>query len=106
MTALSDQWEQHFFPEGGFPSLGYMVAVGIAVIAGGLLHNRVEWIPIWASMIAALAASIWVYASYFTDGHAERQVPITVQDLVDAAASGKWVKHYETPVASSFQTPE
>jgi hypothetical protein len=106
VTALSDHWEQHFLPEGGFPSLGYMVAVGIAVIAGGLLHKMVKWIPMWASMIAALAVSIWVYARFFTKGHPDWQVPITVQDLVDAATSGKWGKHYAAREVSRFLTLE
>ena len=83
-----------------------MVAVGISVIGGDLLYVKFKWIPMWVSMIALFAPSCWVYARFFTEKHQDTQVPITVQDLGDAATSGKWVKHYDTPVASLFRTLE
>ena len=57
LTALSDQWENHFGYEGLFGSSpGFMV------------------------------------------------VTITVQDLVDAATSGNWVKRYHVPGAELFRS--
>jgi hypothetical protein len=103
LTALGDRWRQHFLPEGGGPSLGWMVVVGAAVIAGGLLHSAAKWIPVWASMIALIAVLCWVYGKFFRE-RGEEKIPTTVQDLVDAATAGTWIKQYEEPPVALFRT--
>jgi len=105
LTALGERWDRHFMPEGGVPSSGCFVAIGAGSIAGALLHEAVKWIPAWVSMIALSAAFCWIYGRFFMDrGFRDGTTPITVQDLVDAAHSGKWVKRYDKPVASLFRT--
>jgi acyl carrier protein len=90
LRTLGEHWHQHFAPEGG-PSLGFVFVVLGTVILGSLLHRVLLQIPGWAWMIALLGALLWVYNKSF----AKPSIPITVQDLVDAAASGKWKLHYE-----------
>ncbi|HWC99823.1 MAG TPA: DUF1493 family protein [Candidatus Sulfopaludibacter sp.] len=100
LSALGDHWHQHFLPEGiGVPPLGCMVMIGVGVVAGGLLHDLFKWIPYWAAMIVLVAifCSIytWIYGKFFGEPQ-DQKIPITVRDLVEAASSGTWVKHYDS----------
>jgi acyl carrier protein len=99
LTALCGHWNQHFASEGclGEPPLGCAVVVVAAAFAGGLLHMAVYRIPAWASIIALIAVFGWICRKFFNYYEPEEKIPITVQDLVDAAASGKWVKQYGGP---------
>lgn len=99
LTALGGHWNQHFTSEGclGGPPLGCVVVVVAAAFAGGLLHMAIERIPAWASIIALIALFGWICRKFFNYYEIEEKTPITIQDLVDAAASGKWVKQYGGP---------
>jgi acyl carrier protein len=99
LTALGGHWNQHFASEGclGGPPLGCVVVVVAAALAGGLLHMAVARIPAWPSIIALIAVFGWMCRKFFNYYEPEEKIPITVQDLVDAAASGKWVKQYGGP---------
>lgn len=99
LNALDVHWDEHFLPEGiGVPFPGCLVMIWGGVVAGGLLHDAFEWIPLWAAMIALIAmfCSIfsWVYGRFFSVVPS-RRIPITVRDLVEAATSGTWVKSYD-----------
>jgi len=94
LTVLYHHWQEHFLPEGGGPSLWFMVVIGAAVVLGDLLHRAFQPIPSWAWMIALIAVSLWVSNKLFTER--VEPSPITVQDLVDAAISGKWDRQYES----------
>jgi hypothetical protein len=103
LTVLYDHWHRHFLPEGlGIPPLWCLIVIGAGVTLGGLVHEAVNRIPAWASTIALTALFWWVfgwvYSKFFSDEPYGNKVPITMQDLVDAATSGQWVKHYEEPV--------
>ena len=103
LDVLGSHWDEHFLPEGGGPSLGCMVVIGVGVVAGGLLHEAFKWIPAWAGMIVLVALFCWIYGKFFGEPQ-EEKIPITVQDLVEAASSGTWIKHYDEPAASLFRT--
>jgi hypothetical protein len=104
LATLHEHWHEHFFPEGfGAPSAGCMVVIGASVIVGGFVHEVVKRIPAWLSMIGAAVLFSWIYGKFFVEQQPGK-TPITVQDLVEAASSGKWVKHYDEPAASLFRT--
>jgi acyl carrier protein len=105
LTTLHNHWHSHFVPEGGGLSPGCTVVIGVGVIAGGVLHAAVEWIPAWAAMIVFVGVLSWVYSKFFND-HKDVTISVTVQDLVDAATLGKWVRQYEEPAPSLFRTLE
>ena len=93
LTALGPNWQRHFLPEGGGPSLGCMVTIGIGVVAGGLLHEAFKRVPAWAAMIVLVPLFCRIYVKLF-DEPEDEMIPITVKDLVDAAIAGTWVKSY------------
>lgn len=86
---LYSRWDQHFGPEGG-PSFGFLVIVVACIIAGFWLRDRLVWLPAWAWGIALIFAVILAYQFWF----AKKMLPITVDDLVEAARSGRWSKSY------------
>jgi hypothetical protein len=108
LTVLGDHWDQHFLPEGvGVSSLGCMVVIGVGVVAGGLLHQAFKWIPDWMAMIVLVALFCWIYGWIYGKLFGEPQnekISITVRDLVEAASSCKWVKHYDESAVSLFRT--
>jgi hypothetical protein len=54
-------------------------------------------------MIAMTASFGWMYYKTFGEPQ-EEKIPITVQDMVDAARAGKWVKVYAQPAAKLFRS--
>lgn len=106
LTALWERWDRHFIPEGlGVPPLGCIVVIVAGVFVGGVVHEAVKWIPVWASMIGLMAAFGWIFVKFFSEPPDDK-LPIKVQDLVDAATSDKWVRQYEEPVSPLFRTLE
>lgn len=103
LSQLGDHWDQHFMPEGGRPSFGCMVVIFVGVMAGGLLHDTFRWIPEWVTIPVLVALLAWFYGKVLGEPPDEK-IPITIQDLVDAANSGRWVKLYTDPTAPSFRT--
>jgi hypothetical protein len=97
LTLLDDHWDQHFSPEFTGTSPGCFIGIFAAVAVGAVLHEFVKRIPAWAWMIAALPVIGWIYTRFFLDRDPDDgKIPITVQDLVDAAGSGKWMRRYES----------
>jgi hypothetical protein len=47
----------------------------------------------WAWMIALLVAYLVVHAKFFSEP--VNSIPITIQDLVDAAISHRWDRQYD-----------
>jgi hypothetical protein len=92
LGGLYEHWHQHFGPEGGGPSLGCVVVIVVAVVASSLLHDAFKRIPIWLSTIVLIGVFGWVYNKFVAE---PQEVSVTVRDLVDAATSGRWVKHYD-----------
>lgn len=92
LTALGKHWDEHFLPEGGLTSLGPLILIGVCVVLGGFVHEVIRWIPVWASTIVLTAISFWVYGRFFSER--DEKKPVTIQDLVDAARSGKWGMTY------------
>jgi hypothetical protein len=93
LEALWHHWDRHFRPEGGGPPLGFVIVIGASVFVGDLLHQAVRRIPVWGWMIVLILAFGWAYSRFFTERRGLN--PITVQDLVDAARTGKWVKEFD-----------
>lgn len=103
LSALGDHWHQHFKPEGGGPSLGFMVVIVVCVVLGGLVHRAFNRIPGWASMIVLILVFGWAYSRFLTNPDHDAMVPVIVGDLLDAAKEGKWVTHYDE-VGLMFRT--
>lgn len=101
LTALFQNWDHHFLPEGSRPGIGCMIAAGAAAILVDLLHRAYPPIPAWAWMIALPIACLFVHAKFFAEP--DDCVPITIQELVDAAISRTWDRHYE-PQATMFRS--
>lgn len=95
LTVLWARWDQHFFSGARGSPPGCMVVIVAAAFAGELVHRAVQWIPMWGAAVALFAAFCWGYFKFIYEPYDSR-LPITVQDLVEAAASGEWVKDYET----------
>lgn len=95
LTALQEHWCQHFSREMLGPPLGCWIVVGAAVAAGSLLHIALDRIPAWALIVALVTVFGWMCRKVFNYYRRDEKLPITVQDLVEAAAAGKWVKRYE-----------
>jgi acyl carrier protein len=99
ITALGDHWHRHFGPEGGLvsfpPELLFASAAG--AVAGLALHEWVLWIPGWLAVIVFVVAfwpiALKIYAIRNPSTDPPKR-PITVQDLVDAATTGKWPLEY------------
>jgi hypothetical protein len=99
LNALGNHWHQHFVSEGtlGVPCLSLVVGMGAAVLVGVLLPAAVRWNRAGAAAlaIALIAVTGWVFSSTARF----KKAPVTVQDLVDAATSGKWVKQHDRAAA-------
>jgi acyl carrier protein len=96
LTALKPHWHQHFKSEGclGAPPLGCGIVIAVAIVAGCLIHIAVKRVPAWASIIALVVLLGWFCRKLF-NYYGDDRIPVTVQDLVDGANAGKWVKRYE-----------
>jgi hypothetical protein len=104
LDVLYEHWDNHFFPEGfGGMSIGYLVIIVASVIVGGLVHAAVSRIPVWLAMMGVMVLSFWICGKFFVE-HQPAKTPITVQDLVAAASSGKWVIHYGEAATYLFRT--
>jgi hypothetical protein len=103
LELLWQHWHRHFGPEFSGASLGAIVLIVACVVVGDLLHRAFHWIPGWAAMIALIVVAGWAYFRFFADRNPD-VIPVTVQDLVDAAKAGKWVKQYDDDGAPMFRT--
>lgn len=104
LEPIWQHWHRHFGPEFSGPSLGAIVLIVVCIVLGDLLHRAVNRIPGWAAMIALIVIAVWTYNRFFADRDQPGMIPVTVQDLVDAAKAGKWVKEYTDDGAPMFRT--
>jgi len=88
LSRLKDYWEYHFPLTRGF-SLNRTVAILAAWIGAAVLHIYAGW-PIWVGVIVLMILGFINWRAF-----RRTRVPITVQDLVDAARAGKWVMEYD-----------
>ena len=73
--------------------MGFMISTGAALIVVALLNRAYPPIPTWAWMIALLLVYFVVHAKFVSEP--VKSIPITVQELVDAAISRRWDRQYE-----------
>lgn len=71
------------------------------VVLGDLLHRAFNRIPASVWMIALFVVVGWVYFRFFTGRDWEGVIPVTVQDLLNAAKERKWMKKYDRGAAES-----
>lgn len=87
------RWELHFAPEGSEISPLFWILAGVAGACGFGISHFVPAIPAWASSLVILMFFGWLHSRYFVD-RAEWPPAVTVQDMVNAARAGRWVKEY------------
>ena len=85
------QWELYFVPEGLEIGPGFWILAGIAGACGFGVSHFVPAILAWASSLVILILLGWLHSRFLVD-RAELPPPVTVQDMVDAARAGRWVK--------------
>jgi len=88
VTALGNRWSQHFGSEGGVNPV-LLAFIGLAFGLAALLHEAVQSVPIWAWCVPLVALVPWTLRRLGV-GVDPRILPITVQELVDAAKRGRW----------------
>src|SRR5262249_47544673 len=93
LTVLWDYWDFHFSPEGG---PGWTIAIPLLVcfLIGEAIHRALGWFPFWAYGVALFVLWIWPLRCWPLAGEAPLQ--ITVQELVEAARQGRWIRAYHS----------
>lgn len=89
------RWKRHFAPA-RHPAAGARVAAFILLtlfLTASILSGYFGWTSLWFLVLAA----IWLFGSqaWPISWLWPATIPITVQDLVDAAAAGRWVKPFD-----------
>jgi Protein of unknown function (DUF1493) len=111
-SELGRHWHRHFHPEGGlvsFPPELFVVS-GAGALAGIALHSFFSWIPGWLAITGCLVVFLVADMKFYAWRHPNTDPPmrtITVQNLVDAAASGRWPLEYtaEDDLLPSYYNP-
>ena len=96
LTILWDHWEQHFAPEGG-PGWAFAVGCFACFLIGAAIRQVLSLLPFWA--YGSILCALWVWPLRCWPFTEERSIPITVQELMDAAKEGRWVKAYDVHMA-------
>ena len=87
LRALWDEWDEHFGPEGG-PGVAFgLVCVALMGI-GEAIHKLIGLLPFW--VWGSIFIVVWVWPMRCWPIRAKKVIPITVQDLVDAASRKQW----------------
>ncbi|MGD0579959.1 MAG: hypothetical protein ABSC08_13635 [Bryobacteraceae bacterium] len=87
-----ERWQRHFRPE-GFSAAPTLVAVFLLLalfLTASILGGYLGWTWLWLLVFVAIwmfGYKVWPLSLLWPD-----TIPITVQDLVDAAMAGRWVK--------------
>lgn len=89
LAALHVRWGQHLSPEGS-GSFGAVVVLCLCITAGFWVHDLVGLLPAWGWGIALAGVAFFIYQRWV----AKKMLPITIEDLVESARSGRWVKLY------------
>jgi hypothetical protein len=87
LKRLWEDWEQYFVPEGG-PGVRFVLGCLALMLVGEGIHKLVGLLPFWAWGSALVV--LWVWPLRCWPRRSKGTVPITVQDLVDAADRKQW----------------
>jgi len=96
LRALWDQWDQYFGPEGG-PGIAFVVVCLALMGIGEAIQKLIGLLPFWAWGSILIVIRVWPIRCW--PARAKKLMPITVQDLVDAAARKEW---YEPHARQSY----
>jgi AcrR family transcriptional regulator len=91
LTSLWNNWDGHFGPEAAssWPAIRALIAsVLVAILAG----SAIPGIPRWALLLAAVAMWFGLSRLQIAGGGDPDMQPITIQDLVDAAMTRRWIR--------------
>lgn len=91
LSPLWNNWETDFGPEAvsSWPTIRALIAsVLVAILAG----SAIPGIPMWALLAAAVAIWFGLSRLQIAGGGDPDMQPITVQDLVDAAMTRRWIR--------------
>jgi hypothetical protein len=91
LKRLGEDWHCYFSPEGVTLSAGLLVGIPGSIIAIGLMKLFPRW-PDWLCFVLAFLAWIAVLASWGNWRSRDLFAQITIQDLIDSAKAGKWIK--------------
>jgi len=85
-------WERHFRPRGSSirPTLFAVFLLLTLFLSASILGGYLDWSWLWLLVFVAIwlfCYKAWPLSLLWPD-----KVPISVQDLVDAATAGRWVK--------------
>jgi acyl carrier protein len=94
LTALHQQWPDHFIGEG--MSLWNLVLILPVGFAGGLIAAWLDAAALvgFAITIFLLVAGMWAMNRW---GGADKMMPITVAEIVEAVKAGAWPTRAERP---------
>jgi hypothetical protein len=87
LRALWDEWDQHFGPEGS-PGIIFFLVCALLMGIGEAIHKLIGLLPFWAW--GSILIVVWVWPIRCWPARAKKLMPITVQDLVDAAIRKQW----------------
>jgi len=92
LAPLYRDWSRYFGPEGF--GLNWRVALVLifATAAGFLLSVKVGLFPQWVWTASLALIVLFLTRRFCPEVLSIKSLPVTVQDLVDAAEAGKWVK--------------
>ncbi len=89
LADLDVHWNQHFAPEGS-PSFGVMVVICVCITAGFWVRDAIGMLPAWAWGLALIAIAALIHRRLTNDN----MIPVTIEDLIESARSGRWNKPY------------
>lgn len=87
LRGLWEDWDQYFDPEGGPGIMFVLVSIALMVVGQGI-HKLAGLFPFWAWGSALIV--LWVWPLRCWPQQSKSLVPISVQDLVDAANRKQW----------------
>ena len=95
LAPLYKDWSRYFGPE-WYIGLNWRLAplVIFATAAGFLLSVKVGLLPQWVWTVSLALIALFLFHRYRPYILAAKMLPITVQDLIDAANAGKWIKPF------------
>lgn len=95
---LRSDFGYYFGDEGGGPAIWMMVLWITSAIISNTLAERVGWLPWWGWLCSLVLLSfvtvLWISSVLYkrSGGDDTRYTAITIKDLVDSAAAGKWLE--------------
>ncbi len=94
LHGLYANWERHFSPEVGGPTLAAIAVICGCVTAGFMLKDFVGVLPAWGWGIVLIGMGTAIYQKWFIEK--DTRMPVRVNDLIESVRSGKWSMSYAT----------